>query len=205
MENRGAFIIIEGGDGAGKTTIVERLKSVFPDVVYTRDPGGTRLGEQLRAILMSKESSGMDARAELLLFLAAEAQLVAEVIEPALGAGKTVITTRFTPSAIAYQIYGRQQMELLPLLRMISETTHGRAIPDACIFLDVTPSVGLARVHARPEELTRFDDEELAFHERVREGYKKHVGEFGRACTIDADRSLEEVWKDVLNTVQSLI
>ena len=205
MENRGAFIIIEGGDGAGKTTIVERLKKEFPDVVYTRDPGGTRLGEQLRSILMSKDSSGMDARAELLLFLAAEAQLVAEVIEPALTAGKTVITTRFTPSAIAYQIYGRQQMELLSLLRTISEATHGRAIPDACVLLDVTPSVGLARVHSRAEELTRFDAEELAFHERVREGYKKHVGEFGRAYTIDANRPLEEVWKDVLNTVQSLV
>lgn len=200
---RGKFIALEGGEGSGKTTIGERLKVEFPEIVYTQDPGGTRLGEQVRQILMDDASSGMDVRAELLLFLAGRAQLVAEVIEPSLGSGKNVVSNRFGLSTIAYQVYGRERPELLELFRTVSPMLTGKAQPDACILLDVTPETGAARVHSRPEEPTRFDKEALDFHARVREGLKKHVGEFGAPYLVDAEKPLEEVWTDVKAIVQS--
>src|SRR3989344_5732431 len=101
---RGKFIVFEGGDGSGKSTFVERLRKESPDFVYTQDPGGTELGERIRELLMSKKTSGIDVRAELLLFLASRAQMVSEVIRPALESGKTVIANRFALSSIAYQI-----------------------------------------------------------------------------------------------------
>lgn len=202
---RGTFIILEGGDGAGKTTMGERLKVEFPDVVYTQDPGGTELGEKIRVVLMADEAKALDVRAELLLFLAGRAQLVAEVIKPALESGKNVISNRFGLSSIAYQIYGHQRPELLPLFRSVSEEILQGCKPDACILLDLSPEIGIARVHSRPEEPTRFDKASLDFHTRVREGLNKHVGEFGTPFILDAARSEEEVWTDVLKTVQSLI
>jgi len=205
MDKRGKFIVLEGGEGSGKTTIGERLKLEFPDTVYTQDPGGTPLGEKLRDLLMSDETKGIDTRAELLLFLAGRAQLVAEVVKPALESGKHVISNRFGLSSIAYQVYGRQKPELLELYQAISEKITEGCVPDACVLLDVTPEIGIARVHARSEKPTRFDLETLDFHTRVREGLKKHVGEFGKAFVINADKPLEEVWTEVLKTVNLVL
>lgn len=202
---RGKFIIFEGGEGSGKTTIIERLKTAHPEIVYTQDPGGTKLGEQIRALVLSEKTSGIDVGAELLLFLAARRQAVAEVIKPALDAGKNVISNRFGLSSIAYQIYGRERPQYLPFLRTVSEQILEGCTPDACILLDVTPQIGIARVRSRPEEPTRFDNEEIAFHERVREGYKKHIGEFGKPIIIDSDKPLEDVWTEVLRAVESII
>ncbi|OGG79672.1 dTMP kinase [Candidatus Kaiserbacteria bacterium RIFCSPLOWO2_01_FULL_54_13] len=203
--SRGKFIILEGGEGSGKTTIVERLKKELPDIVYTQDPGGTALGEQIRDLLMSEKTSGIDARSELFLFLVSRAELVAEVIRPALESGKNVISNRFGLSSIAYQIYGRERPDLLPLYRSVSDFILEGTKPDACILLDVTPEIGIARVRARPGEQTRFDKETLAFHARVREGYKKHVGEFGKPFVIDSDKPLEDVWTEVLKTVNLVL
>ena len=201
----GKFIIIEGGDGSGKTTMGERLKAELPDVVYTQDPGGTALGEKIRVLLMADETKNIDVRSELLLFLAGRAQLVSEVIQPALKAGKHVISNRFGLSSIAYQIYGRERRELISLYHSVSEEILQGFVPDACILLDVSPEIGIARVHSRPEEPTRFDKESLDFHARVRLGLKKHVGEFGTPFVINADKPLEEVWTEVLQAVKSII
>lgn len=202
---RGTFIIIEGGEGSGKTTIVERLKQEFPDIVYTQDPGGTSLGHQVRELLMSEKTKNIDVRAELLLFLAARAQMVAEVIRPALQSGKHVITNRFGLSSIAYQVYGRQKPELLELYRAVSEHILDGSAPDACILLDVTPEVGIARARSRPGEPTRFDNEELDFHARVQEGYKKHIHEFGKSFIVNADEPLSEVWRHVCEAVREMV
>ncbi len=202
---RGKFIALEGGEGSGKTTVGERLKKQFPDAVYTQDPGGTPLGERIRVLLMSNETKGIDVRAELLLFLAGRAELVSEVIRPALDAGTMVISNRFGLSSIAYQVYGREHPELLQLYNSVSKEILQGCVPDACILLDVTPEVGIARVHSRPEEPTRFDNETLDFHTRVREGLKKHIGEFGKPFVIDADKPLEKVWTQVQNAVQSVL
>lgn len=201
----GKFIVFEGGEGSGKDTHIERLKPLYPDAVFTREPGGTKIGERIRELLLSKQSTDMKVRTELLLFLAGRAQLIEEVIAPALVAGKIVISNRFGLSTIAYQIYGRERQEYLPFLREVSAFVIGQYIPNACVLLDVTPLVGLERTKQRSEEPTRFDEEKLAFHERVREGYKKHVHEFGTPFIINADEPLESVWSNVQKAVASVL
>src|SRR3989338_3812760 len=126
---RGTFIMLEGGEGSGKTTVGERLKLEFPAAVYTQDPGGTALGEHIRGLLMSDETKGIDVRAELLLFIAGRAQLVAEVIKPALESGKLVISNRFGLSSIAYQVYGRQRPDLLALYNTVSAEILQGCVP----------------------------------------------------------------------------
>ncbi len=202
---RGKFIVLEGGEGSGKTTILGKIKNEFPDFVYTQDPGGTSLGQHIRELLMSEKTHGIDAGAELLLFLAGRAQNIAEVIKPALDAGKTVVSARFALSSIAYQIYGRQRPELLPLYKAVSDIIMKDAMPDATILLDVTPETGIARVHSRPEEPTRFDKEALEFHARVRDGLKKHVAEFGKPFIIDTSKPWDEVWTEVLAAVNLVL
>lgn len=201
----GTFIVIEGGDGSGKTTMVDKLKDQFPEILYTQDPGGTSFGEKIRDFILSNDTAGIDSKTEMLLFHAARAQLVAEVIRPALKQGRAVVSNRFELSSIAYQIYGREKPELMPMLRSISETILEQCVPDMCIFLDVAPEIGIERIKTRAETPTRFDNEALAFHTRVREGYKKHLGEFGQPVIVDASRPLEEVWVDVRKAVQSAI
>ncbi len=203
---RGKFIVFEGGEGSGKSVQIERLKSILPaNTVLTRDPGGVSIGEEIRRLVLSKDSRGIDAGTELLLFLAARAQLVAELIEPALENGNIVVSDRYILSTIAYQIYGRQKLEYLPLVKNVFAAIAHDCTPDVTIFLDVTPAVGLARAHSRLEEPNRFDEEAVAFHERVREGYKKHLSEYGKHFIIDADKPIEEVWQNIEKTVQSIL
>jgi dTMP kinase len=203
---RGKFIVLEGGEGSGKSSVAERLRGVLPkDTVFTRDPGGVMLGEEIRRVLLSHDTEGIDSASELLLFLAAKAQLIAERIAPALEAGHTVVSDRFILSTIAYQIYGRQHPEHLTLVKQVFDVVAKRCVPDLTLLLDLPPEVGLARVRSRGEPLNRFDEETLAFHERVREGYKKHAGDYGRAVVIDSGRPMEETWTDVLAAVQSLV
>jgi len=205
MDNRGTFIVFEGGEGSGKDTHIDRLKSLYPDAVYTREPGGTKIGERIRGLLLAKESAGMDVRSELLLFLSARAQLMAEVIVPALTSGKNVVSNRFGLSTIAYQIYGRERQEYLPFLREVNSFIVEKYVPDVYILLDVTPQVGIERAGRRAEGMNRFDAEQLAFHERVRDGYKKHIGELGRHFIINADQPLEAVWQEVKKAVASAL
>ena len=106
---------------------------------------------------------------------------------------------------MVYQVYGRQKPEYQELLAAVSKTINKGCAPDATIFLDVTPAIGLTRARSRPEGPNRFDNEELAFHERVREGYRKHIGEYPHAFVVDADKPLEEVWQNVQKAVQSVL
>ena len=174
-------------------------------VTFTRDPGGVMLGEELRKIALSYDMRGIDPTTELLLFMAARAQLVAELIAPALEEGRHVVCDRFILSTIAYQIYGRQQSQNLPLVKSIFAAISKHCMPDATIYLDVDPTVGLDRVHNRVQAPNRFDGEDSGFHMRVREGYRKHLEDYGKPFTIDANRPVEEVWADVKATVQSLL
>jgi dTMP kinase len=200
----GKFIVIEGGEGSGKDTHVTRLKGHFgeEEFVFTREPGGTPMGEHIRNVVLSAESPAVDKRAELLLFLAARAELVGKVIAPALAAGKHVVSNRFALSTLAYQIHGRERHDLLPFVQQMHNFLVGEHNPDAYILLDVPPEVGVARARNRPEKVTRFDAEELAFHHRVRQGYHTHVKEHPHHI-IDTTRPIEDVWTDVLRAVQS--
>ncbi len=205
---RGKFIVFEGGDGSGKDTLIARLKekySTHSDFVFTRDPGGTELGEAIRNLILSHSTKSISIRAEILAFHTARAELVASVIAPALESGKNVISNRFELSAFAYQIYGREHPELLPFVRTLSTFVLQDCIPDLCIFLDVPPRLALDRTHNRPEEPSRFDEENVAFHERVYGGYKKHLSEFGRPVIVDSSHSIDEAWTTVEDAVESVL
>lgn len=200
---RGKFIVIEGGDGAGKDTQIELLKKEFArrkNIIFTRDPGGTRLGMELRQTLQHGDTISHEA--EMLLFLASRAQLVSEVIVPNTEKGVHVISNRFDPSTIAYQIYGRRRTQLEQMVKAVSAYANINVVPDLVILLDVTPSVGLSRTRSRGEKLSRFEQEELDFHERVRQGYRAAVKDYPNVVTINADESPEAVYRQVLSAIE---
>ncbi|HEY4500791.1 MAG TPA: dTMP kinase [Candidatus Paceibacterota bacterium] len=180
------FMILEGGEGSGKDTQIALLKKRLDTerTVFTREPGGTVVGEKLRSIVLSTE---MQPETEMLIFLAARAELVRTVIRPALNAGKLVISNRFGLSTIAYQIYGRERPHLMPFLEEISKQVLGDIESPHCILLDVSPEIGLKRVEGRNDGKTRFDAELYAFHDRVRQGYLEHYNDNGRGIVIDAN------------------
>ena len=146
---------------------------------------------------------------ELLLFLASRAQLVAEVVRPAVESGTHVISNRFDPSTTAYQIYGRKRRHLENLVRAVSAYANIDTKPDLVVLLDVTPEVGLSRTKKRHEEgkekESRFEREELAFHERVREGYHAAVKDYTDVVIIDANKGIGDVHKEVLATVRKTL
>ena len=202
----GLFITLEGPEGAGKTLQAERLAGALRErgarVRLTREPGGTRLGEEIRSIVLARAldgDAGIAARADALLFNAARAQLVAEVIQPALEAGDTVICARFADSTLAYQGYGAG----LPLdeLRAIAAIATAGLVPDLTILLDVPPEVGLARKAA--EARNRFEAAfDLEFHRRVRAGFLELAQlEPERWRMVDAARDADAVFADVREAV----
>lgn len=206
---RGKYIVFEGGGGTGKDTLIELLKqetSGRDDVVFTRAPGGTPLGEKIRELLLSAEAKDLHPRTELLMFLAAHTELMEKVIKPTLEAGKTIVSNRSILSLIAYQIYGRQQMDELMMIReAVRFVTHG-IVPDLCILLDAPPELAIGRARKRPGEPHRFVTEELAFQERVRDGYKKHLSEFGKKTfIIDTSGNTEDAWKKAEEALQSYL
>lgn len=200
----GRFIVFEGGEGAGKDTQIDLLRALFERqgtidrYLFVRDPGSTEIGTKLREIVLHDRRVARTA--ELLMYLAARVQLVEEKIRPALEAGMTVISNRFDLSTTAYQIYGRERTDLLPFVKQMSEYALGGVRPDAIVFLDCPPEVGLRRA-AAAGGLDRFETEKIAFHERVRAGYLAHVGEYPEHHLIDAARSREEVHADVLRSL----
>lgn len=165
MTSRGLFIAFEGGEASGKSTQAARLATRL-GAVLTREPGGTPLGEQIRALLL-EPASHIDVRAEALLMAAARAQHVADVIQPALVAGRHVVTDRFTASSLAYQGFGRG----LPLeeVRALSAFATSGLDPDVYVLLDIDPAVAAAR---RAREHDRMEAAGDAFHQRVRAGFR---------------------------------
>lgn len=205
--HRGTFIAFEGGEGSGKDTMIDRLKEKYAgreDIVFTREPGGTPIGERIRSILLSPESKNMSVRTELLLFLAARLQLVSEVIAPALAQGKTVITNRFGLSTLAYQIHARKREEYLSFLDEWNTKLVGNYVPGLYLLLDVEPEVGLKRVEGRNDGKSRFDAEALEFHTRVREGYLRFITRYPHRI-INANHPLQEVWARVDHEVGELV
>jgi dTMP kinase len=196
------FIVFEGGDGAGKDTQIAMLekylveKGVREQYVFVRDPGSTEIGTQLREIVL--HDARVSRTAELLMYLAARVQLAHERIRPALEAGKVVVSNRFDLSTIAYQIYGRERLELLTFVKQMSEYALGGIRPDTVLLLDCPPDVGLRRAKAAGE-LDRFEEEKLSFHERVRQGYHAHIAEYPEHHIIDATVDVHLVHEQVLN------
>jgi dTMP kinase len=207
---RGWFITIEGPEGAGKTTQAARLETWLRDagvqVIRTREPGGTRLGEQLRDLLLDSPAGAaeIDPLADALLFNAARRQLVAEVIQPALDGGISVICARFADSTLAYQGYG-SGLDLETLRSLEAVATDGLR-PDLTILLDLPVEVGLARKTETVDQ-TRFETGfDVAFHRRVRDGFVSlAAAEAGRFAVVDAETSEEAVWSAVRFAVGRLV
>ena len=205
----GRFITLEGPEGAGKTLQAQRLVGALEAGGHrarlTREPGGTNLGEQIRAIVLARAdgAGGIDARADALLFNAARAQLVSEVIEPALAAGEVVVCARFADSTLAYQGYGAG----LPIdeLRAVAIVATGGLAPDLTILLDVSPEVGLTR--KSDDTRNRFEASfDLDFHRRVRAGFLALADdEPERWRVIDAGRDADAVFDDVLGVARGIL
>lgn len=197
------FITLEGPDGSGKSTqarlLCEYLKGRGEDVVLTREPGGTKIGEQIREIIHSHRNTEMSATTECLLYNAARAQIVAEIIRPALADDKIVIADRYADSTLAYQGYGRQ----LPLdyVRAAIEFATGGLVPDLTFYVDVSVEDGIARRvngQQRGEELNRMDAQSRDFYERAREGYEHLMrAEPQRWRRINGAQSIQQVQSDL--------
>lgn len=193
------FITIEGGEGAGKSTniqfIVDYLQAAGKELVVTREPGGTKLGEQLREILLNPENKEMDFRTELLLMFAARAQHIAEVIRPALDAGKWVVCDRFTDATYAYQGAGRAMGE--ENIAVLEQWVQGDLRPDHTFLFDVPVELGLQRVNLRADQ-DRFEQEKLKFFDNVRQAYLARAeAEPQRFLVIDASQELNQVQQDL--------
>ena len=195
----GRFITIEGCEGAGKSTaqtfLAERLTAQGLSVLRTREPGGTPLAEAIRRYLLSVDEEAPVEMAELLLVFAARAQHLSKVIEPALNQGQWVLCDRFTDATYAYQGGGRGLS--VALIGELEGLVQGKRRPDTVILLDMPPEIGLARARARGA-LDRFEQEEQAFFERVRQGYLERAALFpDRYVVVDAAQKLSEVQKSL--------
>jgi len=193
------FITFEGPEGSGKTTqirlLAEFLRARGDEVLTTREPGGTEISDQIRAVLMNLRNTAMHPRTEILLFQAARAQLVEQVIRPALNRGALVISDRYADSTLAYQGYGHGY-PLEELRRLIAFATGGLT-PDLTFLLDVDPARGLERKQ-RKGEWNRLDAYDLGFHQRVRAGYLEMAqAEPHRWVVVDASRTIEDVQEDI--------
>ena len=209
---KGRFITFEGGEGCGKSTQVRRLKEALAregvEVVLTREPGGTWLAEEIRRLIKDQSVDPPCALSELMLFLAARAQLVRNVIRPALDAGKWVVSDRFSDSTIAYQGYGRG-LSVEALQSMNAFVCEGLK-PDLTILLEVTPETARARMRGR-ETATgvaadRIEQAGDAFHERLRQGFAALAAqEPDRIRTVDANGTVDEVWEQVWKLTRPIL
>lgn len=217
MQNhfKGHFITLEGGEGSGKTTLLHQLGAFLTqkgyDVVTTREPGGTQLGETIRDWLLQQNSSpSIGSEAELLLFLAARAQHIKEKILPALNSGKIVLCDRFNDSTVAYQ--GGARGLGLKYVQNLCNLVCGPVVPQLTLFLNVSPEVGLARSrhahkeHAASGELDRIESEALSFHLRIQQSLIELAKkEPLRIYTINANQSQAQVLKEAIRAIEELV
>lgn len=206
--SRARFVTLEGGEGAGKSTVLARVRDYLAaagiDALLTREPGGSDVGEALRRVLLDPAYRGLCAEAELLLMFAARAQLVREVVLPALAAGRWVISDRYTDASFAYQGGGRGQPESR-IAELERWTTDGLR-PDLTLLLDLPVAQGLARASARGGGADRIEQEQTAFFERVRAAYRaRAAADPQRFRVIDASLPLAQVLDEVERVLADFI
>lgn len=212
MAASGIFLSFEGIDGCGKTTQLEsmarRLRAAGCEPVIAQEPGGTRLGNRIRALLLDAANAELQPIPELLLYFASRAQNIAEVIRPALEAGRVVLCDRFTDATAAYQGYGRGLG--LQAVRQIEEIACRDVKPDLTFWLDIDPETGVARArrrnNARNGEESRMEQEGREFYAKVRQGYMEiHQAEPRRVRRIDAAGSVEDVARRIDEAAASVL
>lgn len=206
-QERGLFISIEGCEGTGKSTLVEGLyvyltEGGYPQVIKTREPGGTIFGKQVRDLLLNQNTIPIDSRAELLLFLADRAHHVETLIKPALSENKIIICDRFTDSSLAYQGAARKTRDLEQMEKVCLFATDG-LVPDLTFYLDLDPEIGLTRIKRNKD---RLENENIDFHRRVRRGYLdlayKHPH---RIFLLDANQSPGAVLQEAIAKIKKVI
>lgn len=202
------FISLEGPDGSGKTSQMEPLADFLRQrgyrVFLTREPGGTKIGEEVRSILSDLQNKMMNSRAEILLFCAARAQLVDECIKPRLSRGEIVICDRYADSTLAYQGYGYQND--VDFLRRLLDFVTGGLWPDVTFLFDIDVEEGLKRRRSAGGEWNRMDDYALAVHQRVRQGYYELARrDPQRWITIDANQPVHQVQSALQQHVSELL
>jgi dTMP kinase len=198
------FITLEGSEGSGKTSHIPHLAQFLREMGYavfpTREPGGTSISEQIRDILHDLKNVEMHPRTETLLYQAARAQIVEQVIKPRLAAGEIVISDRYYDSTIAYQGYGHQQ-NLDQVRALVKYATDGLT-PDLTILLDLDVEVGLRRKKQNQSEWNRMDDQTIQFYERVRAGYLEMVkAEPRRWVVVNSEQKWDEVQADLKQVI----
>lgn len=202
---QGYFITFEGGDGSGKSTQIIRLKEYLEskgyDVVLTREPGGTEIGEKIRNIILDPENEKLSAVAEAMLYAASRAQHVHQVIGPAIDAGKVVICDRFIDSSIAYQGYGRG---LGDSVGVINSYAVEKYMPHMTFLLKLRPQAGSLRIEGREKD--RIEMENASFHQAVFDGYEALEREYpNRIVGIDASQSIEEIEQEIRSHTEKLL
>ncbi|MEE4202125.1 MAG: dTMP kinase [Halieaceae bacterium] len=207
MSERGKFITIEGGEGVGKTTnrefVADWLRARGYKLRITREPGGTQIGEQLRELLLRDQSPAPAEMTELLLIFAARAQHIAEVIAPALAAGEWVLCDRFTDATFAYQGAGRELSTRS--IEHLEQLVQGDLRPDLTLLLDLDPRVGMQRALERGEP-DRFEQEDVAFFDRVRQGYLTRAAKAPeRYRVIDASLALPDVARQLQRELEVFV
>ena len=203
---KGLFIVMEGPDGSGKTTQINLLKEYLEEAGYecliTREPGGTVIGEEIRQLILNPEHKEMSPVTEMLLYAASRAQLVHEVIGPALEEGKIVISDRFVDSSIVYQGIARK----LGISTVSAVNAPGIGIyrPDGIFFIDLSEAEGLRRKKEQ-KNLDRMEQEGIDFHHMVSEGYRKVLSGRPEVMKIDVGRSIDTIQKKIRNHVDELL
>lgn len=205
----GLFITVEGPEGAGKTTVLNKLgnelKQQGLNIVMTREPGGIRIAEQIRKVILDKSNTEMDARTEALLYAAARRQHLIEKVIPALNQGAIVLCDRFIDSSLAYQGVARELG--IEEVFSINKFAIQDVMPDLTIYFDIDVELGLKRIEAnKGREVNRLDLEKMDFHMNVRNGFRKLLELFpSRIYEVDASKPLENVYQEVKNKVEQLI
>lgn len=205
---KGLFITFEGPDGSGKTTVstavVERLQKEGYPVKYTREPGGSKIAEEIRDVILDPKNTEMDARCEALLYAASRRQHLVEKVLPALEEGTTVISDRFVDSSLAYQGVGREiGVDEVYAINMFA--IEGK-LPDKTIYLDIDAKTGLDRINANRTSLDRLDQESEDFHNKVHKGYEMVVEKYkDRMIIIDASKDVDEVIDEAYQCVKGLL
>ncbi|MDY0943562.1 MULTISPECIES: dTMP kinase [Priestia] len=205
----GTFITFEGPEGAGKTTIIHMVQQkLIQDgytIVLTREPGGIRIAEQIREIILNPSNTEMDSRTEALLYAAARRQHLVEKVIPELNKGNIVLCDRFIDSSLAYQGHARDigVEDIFAINQFAIEQT----MPQATLYFDIEPEVGLERINkGRKDEINRLDLESLDFHYKVRDGYLSLLSEFPeRIRRIDANQPVEKVCEEAYKQIQLIL
>lgn len=207
--SKGIFITFEGGEGSGKTSVIQaiqqHLQSAGRQVKVTREPGGVDIAEQIRAVILDTNNTKMDGRTEALLYAAARRQHLVEVIEPALRRGEVLLCDRFLDSSLVYQGVARGLG--VEAVWEINRFAIAEFMPQVTFYLDIEPTIGLARIHANANrEVNRLDLETIGFHEKIRAGYLQLAEDHrDRIQMIDASRSLDAVVADVVARVEHVL